>query len=169
MNRKSCWRSIVVGMCVTSLLVPPGMQAADGPAEPVAIRDVALDSDGDLRGTLVTADGKPDADKPVVLLKGSEVVGLAKTKSDGKFAIRQVRPGLYELAPAKSTGLYRVWTARTAPPAAQSAALLVQGDTIIRGQNWSPIRRALILGGVIISSGVIGGVIGYNIKDDSAS
>jgi hypothetical protein len=31
------------------------------------------------------------------------------------------------------------------------------------------VRRAMILGGVIVTSGVIGGVIGYNVKDDDAS
>ena len=52
---------------------------------------------------------------------------------------------------------------------AHHQALMVESSQIVRGQEMPPVRRALILGGVIVTSGVLGGVIGYNIQDDSAS
>ena len=167
-NRGIQWTLTLV--CMVSVVLPPGIQAADKTSSLVAVRDVALAADGTLRGSLLAADGKPQANADVILCKGREVVGTAKTRVDGSFAMPQVRPGLYELASAQSVNLYRVWTARTAPPAAQATALLVQDTAIVRGQEqWSPVRRAMILGGVIVTSGVLGGVIGYNIKDDDAS
>jgi hypothetical protein len=159
------FRTVVLAILIGSMLLPPGIQARE-PAPQVVVRDVSLDEHGQLHGSLMTTDGKPRANSEVVLRKGAEIVGSAKTQADGSFLIRQVRPGLYELSASQCTHFYRVWTARAAPPTAQNAALLVQGNTVVRGQEWSPIRRGLILGGVIVTSGVIGGVIGYNINDD---
>jgi hypothetical protein len=163
-------RCIVVGSCIASLLIPPGVHAAE-PVNLVAVRDVALAADGSLRGALLNLEGKPQPHSDVLLRKGTEIVAAAKTNADGRFTIQQVRPGVYELAASRSANLYRVWSARMAPPAAQSNAVLIQTNPVVRGQEeWSPVRRAVILGGVIVTSGVIGGVIGYNIKDeDSAS
>lgn len=170
MYQKSWMRWIVTGMLVGNLFMSPGIRGAEKTKSLVAVRDVSLDPEGSLRGTLLTADGKPQANADVVLRKGTEVVGAAKTQIDGSFALRQVRPGLYELVSARSANLFRVWNSRGAPPSAHATATVVQGDMIVRGQEeWSPVRRAVILGGVIVTSGVLGGVIGYNIKDDDSA
>lgn len=170
MKRKtSWWRSLLIGACIGCVALPPEIRAADGTATTAPVRDVALGADGTLRGTLLSPEGKPEPQQRIVLLKGVTVVAMSETQADGSFMMRPGRPGLYEVATSKASQLYRVWDARTAPPAAQQSAMVVQGTEIVRGQNWSAIRRALILSGVIITSGVIGGVIGYNIKDDSAS
>jgi hypothetical protein len=169
MNRKSWSRWIVVCWCIGSVTFPQMGRTADVLPPQGLVRDVALDSQGALRGSLVSRDGKPQANSEVVLRNGREVLGTAKTQPDGSFAIKQVRPGLYEVATAKSSNVYRVWSARTAPPAAKPNAMLVEENVVVRGQEWSPVRRAVILGGVIITSGVIGGVIGYNIKDDDSA
>jgi len=169
-NRKPWMRWIVTGTLVASLLVPPGVRGAEKATSMVAVRDVALGNDGALRGTLLNVEGKPQPNAEVVLRKGNEIVGSAKTQIDGSFALGQVRPGLYEIASAGSANLFRVWSQRTAPPSAQASAMLVQDTRVVRGQEtWSPVRRAVILGGVIVTSGVIGGVIGYNIKDDDSA
>lgn len=117
----------------------------------------------------MSADGQPQVGSDVVLMKGLEIAGVTKTQADGSFAINSVTPGVYELVSEKSTSVYRVWTPRMAPPAAKDAALLVESNTIVRGQEWSPLRRVLILSGIIGASGVIGGVIGYNLKDDDSA
>lgn len=135
---------------------------------PLVVRDVALDSTGVLRGTLTNSAGQPQKATELTVWQSGEVLKTVKSQDDGKFVIRDLRPGLYEINTARSLGLYRVWPARSAPPAAQPAALIVEGDTVIRAQQMGAWRRALILSGVIITSGVIGGVIGYNIKDDAS-
>ena len=170
MYKKSWKHWIVTGLLIGNLFVPPAIRGAEKAKSMVAVRDVSLAEDGSLRGLLLASDGKPQANADVVLQKGPEVVGVAKTQIDGSFVMRQVRPGLYELVSARSVNLFRVWNSRSAPPAALATATLIQGDLIVRGQEeWSPARRALILGGVIVTSGVIGGVIGYNVKDDDSA
>lgn len=166
MNDKLWTRWIVVCWCICTLAMPQRGQAADPAPVRSVIRDVALDGDGSLRGSLMNREGKPQANSDILLVKGNEIVTAAKTRDDGSFAIKLVRPGVYEIASANASSVYRVWNARSAPPAAQSTAMLVESNTIVRGQEWSPMRRALILSGVIITSGVIGGVIGYNIKEE---
>lgn len=170
MDNKPWLQWMVTVVCIGTVVSPPNLRAAERVTNLVAVRDVALSTDGSLRGSLLSVDGKPQANVDVYLCKGNQVVGQAKTQVDGSFVIRQVLPGVYELASARSANLYRVWSTGSAPPAAQQTALLVQQNTIVRGQGeWPPMRRALILGGVIITSGVLGGVIGYNIKDDDSA
>ena len=168
MDQRLWTRWIVVCWCIGSLVIPQSTRAADPLPARSAVRDISLDTQGSLRGTLVNTEGKPQGERDVVLLRGNEVLGTAKTQADGTFAIKQVRSGTYELASAKAVNLVRVWQARSAPPSAQPTAMIVEGP-VVRGQEWSPLRRALILSGVVITSGVIGGVIGYNIQDDDAS
>jgi hypothetical protein len=151
MNRKtSWWRTLLIGTCIGCIALPPEIRAADGAATTAPVRDVALGADGSLRGTLLSPEGNPEAQQRVALLKGITVVAMSETQADGTFIMRPVRPGLYEVATAKASRLYRVWDARSAPPAAQPLALVVQGTEIVRGQDWSPIRISLILSGVII-------------------
>jgi hypothetical protein len=135
----------------------------------VTARDVVLDDQGLLHGTLTNAQGHPQAATELVIRRGGNLLTTIKSQTDGRFVVRDLRPGLYEINTDRSYGLFRVWTPQSAPPVAQPAALIVQRTSVIRAQEWNAWRRALILGGVIITSGVIGGVIGYNIKEDDAS
>jgi hypothetical protein len=170
MRKASYFRSIVSVVVMASTLFSTGLPAAEGRISLPAVRDVALRPDGSLRGTVMTAEGKPQANADVVLRKGTEVVASTKTHIDGSFTLKHVRPGVYELATAGSASLYRVWTTPAAPPAALASASVVEAGMVVRGQEeWSPVRRGLILGGIIVTSGVIGGVIGYNIKDDDSA
>ena len=134
----------------------------------VKVRDIVLDDEGVLHGTLTNGQGQPQQTTEVAVRHGGKTLVTAKCDADGRFAVRDLRPGLYEINTARSYGVFRVWAPRSAPPAATSAALIVERNTVIRAQEWNAWRRALILAGVIITSGVIGGVIGYNIKDDAS-
>lgn len=175
MMRKPRTTKILACWCVLSVLGSSISPAAEGPPAELqrsqpAVRDVALTAEGTLRGTLLTPNGKPHANATVVLRRGTEIHGAAQTQADGSFTMRQIRPGLYEIASERSSQAYRVWAARVAPPSAQTQAMVVEDSLIARGQqDWSPVRRALILSGVIVTSGVIGGVIGYNVKDDNSA
>lgn len=173
MKFKSSFRWSVVLAVVFATTLPPCAYADEGVSRDVIlsrvnVRDVSLDTDGAWRGVVTGADGQPAKATEVVVLQGSKTIGLTRTENDGRFVFRDIRPGVYEIATPRSVAVYRVWNAGTAPPAAQNVSLLVEGDTVIRAQEWAVWRRVLILGGVIATSGVIGGVIGYNIKDDAS-
>lgn len=169
MNSTHRWHRSLIWCCLWSCLVPARLPAADVPPT-VVVRDVALTSAGELHGVLVTKEGRPRAAAQVNLCQGTGICASGTTDAKGGFVLRGVKPGVYQLATGEAAALYRVWTAPTAPPAAKPNALLVEGQSVTRGQlDWSPGRRALILSGIIITSGVIGGVIGYNIKDDDSA
>ena len=118
---------------------------------------------------VTNAAGQPIANRAVTLSRGQEVVASAMTQKDGTFVMKDIRPGVYELATERVASPCRIWAKPAAPPIAHHQALMVESSQIVRGQEMPPVRRALILGGVRVTSGVLGGVIGYNIQDDSAS
>jgi hypothetical protein len=132
------------------------------------IQDVSLDRQGTLQGQLVDANGKPVAAASVSLRQNGQVAGRAATDRTGQFTFANTRTGVYEIAAAGTNGVYRVWTAEAAPPAANGKVLLVDKGDVVRGQE-NNARRLLLCTGLILGAGVIGGVIGYNIKDDDAS
>ena len=67
-----------------------------------------------------------------VLDQGRPIVST-QTGADGRFAITGVKAGVYEVATSNGVTVCRLWAPRTAPPAAQSDALVVHGDTVVRG------------------------------------
>lgn len=174
MNRKpiSHWALVFVASWATALpqLGYTTETAIESHASLPALtmRDVELDTAGDLHGTLTSAEGQPLKATELIVRQNGEVLSKAQSQVDGRFVIHGLRPGLYELNTTRFAGLFRVWAPRSAPPSAQTNFLVVEGETVIRAQQWNAWRRALILSGVIITSGVIGGVIGYNIKDDAS-
>jgi hypothetical protein len=130
-----------------------------------SVHDVSLDAQGNLNGKLVDANGRPQAAAVVVLKQNGQVAAQSKTDESGQFAVAGVRAGLYEISAAQGSGAYRVWAHRSAPPSATASVLLVNQTDVLRGQSggWGHI---MLVTGLIITAGVIGGVIGYNMKDD---
>lgn len=171
MTRQRICRWIFVVVAAWSIILSPLASATEpstGMVKAPAVLDVRLDADGSLRGHVTSESGQPLPAAKVSLLQSGQVVAATSTQDKGQFVVPAVRPGLYELNSARASTTLRVWSHRSAPPAARTAALLVDGPVVVRGQQWSPAQRALILGGVIITSGVIGGVIGYTIGDDAS-
>lgn len=173
MRRKFAFRWLVIAATVIATGMPPSIFATDAiprdaGAERLPIRDVVLDAQGSLRGAVNSENGRPVNATEVAAYHGSKLVAVTQTNAKGEFAFNQVRPGVYEIATPRSVAVMRVWNAGTEPPSAQPRTLLVEGKSVVRAQEWAVWRRVLILGGVIATSGVVGGVIGYNIKDDAS-
>jgi hypothetical protein len=169
---------LIVVMSVTLGLPPCGI-AADRPAAVAkprmvtisdsVVHDVSLTDRGLLRGAVVDQTGQHVANVMLNVRQGERIVARVQVGTSGQFAISDLRPGVYELTTAQGGSIYRVWAAGTGPPVAKEFVMVPNGQHVVRGQLGST-RRALILGGVIITSGVIGGVIGYNVRDfDPAS
>lgn len=135
------------------------------PSQVAPVRDVALNARGNLQGKVVDSSGKPLAANRVLLKQQGRVASQVATDAAGKFTVPGVRPGLYEIATDNHSGVYRVWSHQSAPPAAIDAVLLTDDEDIIRGQrrDWGHI---MLVTGLVIAAGVLGGVIGYNLKDD---
>jgi hypothetical protein len=115
------------------------------------VLDVALDNGGVLRGQVVDPQGRPLPAVPVYVRQQQQQVGTAVTDSNGYFALAGLRGGIYQVDVAHSHATWRLWTARTAPPSAQRAAMMVAGGNILRGQFGAGryFWPAVILTGII--------------------
>ena len=168
MNVLAILRNSLVAAATLGLLVPVEAFAGN-PVKRAEIGDVQLAAGGTLQGTLMTAAGRPDAERTVHLIANNEVVAGANTNADGRFSFRGIRPGVYSVRAGDSHATYRLWSIDAAPPAAQPELLLVTDEQqVVRGGGrfGGGKGNMLLVAGLIAAAGVIGGVIGYNIRDD---
>jgi hypothetical protein len=131
MNRN--WFDIVTAaVACTGMTLPTSGMAAT----PVtAGNDIALREGGVLVGQVVNPQGVAQANTPVSIRFANHEVVRTTTDKNGIFAAKGLRGGQYELATTEGISACRLWAADTAPPAARSAALLVSGNQVIRGQG----------------------------------
>jgi len=94
---------------------------------------VALRPGGVLQGQVVDPQGVPAAGTRVVLAREGKPLATTQTDDQGRFGFSGLKGGLYQLATAQNGGMYRLWATGTAPPAARADALLVSGDSVVRG------------------------------------
>lgn len=131
-------RKLMGGMFVAlasfGVILPQAAQAAVTPrASASAVRDVALRDGGRLTGQVLDAAGTPVADTAVAVVDRGQVLASARTNADGRFAITGVKAGVCEVATTSGVTVCRLWAPRTAPPSAQQDALVIHGDTVVRG------------------------------------
>ena len=134
------------------------------------VRDVELGADGTLIGQVVDAQGNPIAGEAVSLMQGGRVVVNAKTSEAGYYTIQGLRGGLYHVSTKDSGQVCRLWTHKTAPPAAITQLLLVDGKQIQRGQR--PIGDIItnpLLVGLVIAAAVAIPLAVANADDDDPS
>jgi len=175
------FRTIAVVLATTGLCWPqvataaqPPFVGAGGSNPALFVQDVELGSDGELDIQVVDSQGKPFAGTPLIIrqaaaspaVKTPRAVRHEVSGKDGQIVVPRLTPGLYEITSGSLGGIYRLWAPRTAPPKASNGILLINAGGVVRGAGggW---QKATLVGGVIITSGVVGGVIGYNLKDAS--
>lgn len=137
---------------------------------PAGISDIALQENGQLKGRVLDTQGAPVLGVPVAVAQQGRVIAVTKTDNAGRFAIAGLKGGVFEVVTTQGGGAYRLWAPRTAPPAAQTNALIINGDTTVRanlGGN-GPLGWAMnpwVLGGVVAAAITIPLVL----DDDDAS
>ena len=112
--------------------------AASGASQSPTISDVSLGEGGILTGQVLTGQGDPLPQSTVIVRGiGTEAV---TTISDpqGRFAIRGLKGGTYEVVSGGGYGVFRLWTPNASPPSASKQVLIVAGGSIARGQNCCP-------------------------------
>ena len=145
-RNKHLWIVMTVGTVAT--LVPLLGHAEARTTKPTSMfRDVSLHEDGTLDGVFVDRKGAPIRGAKVVLRQQSKLIAVTMTNNQGRFQIRQLRGGVYEIAANQGVATFRLWTAKTAPPAARSGAVLVANHigpkspsamALVRGQDGAP-------------------------------
>ncbi len=133
MKSAGIFRGMVMGLAALGVCLS-GVALAASPAANPVVHDVALVGAGDLMGQLIDAQGVPKAGMNVNLLLEQRLLGTATTDSQGNFAFRGVRGGVYQLATANNASVYRLWAPGTEPKGTSAKAQLIMGDTVVRGQ-----------------------------------
>jgi hypothetical protein len=137
-------------------------------ASSAEIRDVALQAGGALRGQVVDAQGNPCAQVAVRVVRVSDQAPLTVVQTDaqGRFAVNGLTGGVYRVETPAGAAIYRLWAPNTAPPSATTSALLVHGDSMVRG-NLGGIGW---FGWTLIGLGVAAAIaIPLILDDDDAS
>ena len=155
MKGKRLFRKQVIAIICIGLILPQAVMAAPVPPK-VQITDVALAQGGMLVGQIVDQQGLGKADTQVVVLQQGRQPVRALTDRAGNFRVAGLSGGTAQVVTEGGQGVYRLWTANAAPPAAHSRALVVANGDVVRGQigcgqgglgQW--ILPALAAGGII--------------------
>ncbi len=129
---------LATAIACLGMIVPPSAFAGNPfagnstLASPVA--DVALGAGGQFTGKVVNAQGAPVSATTVSLRQEGQEVANTTTDEQGRFGVQGLRGGQYQVVTENGSVVYRLWAPQTAPPAANSSALIVTGTEIMNGQ-----------------------------------
>ena len=105
---------------------------------------------------LVYLDSAASSQKPVQVLDAMDRFQ--------RCSYANVHRGVYQIATSGSNGIYRLWAAQTAPPAAQAKLLVVNDGQIALGQcchdgcggccgsGWGLLGNPWVLGGIVAAA-----------------
>lgn len=178
MNVIQSSRHAIVSLASLGLLIPQVAFAAPpnstrptdpplalGASQAGLVLDVALDDGGVLRGQVVDPQGRPLPGISVYVRQQQRQVATALTDSNGNFELGGLQGGIYQVEAAQSHATCRLWAARTAPPAAQRAAMIVAAGNTVRGQ----IDARRYFWPALIVTGVVGAAIAIPIAVNNSN
>jgi hypothetical protein len=146
--------TVAAAVACMGMMLPP---AALAEAPVAGNNDIALRHGGVLVGQVVDQQGVAKAGTPVSIHYGKQEVARTTTDANGVFAAKGLRGGQYELLTLDGVSVCRLWAPDTAPPTARSAALVVSGNDVVRGQymgSWIDWMKAhpYITAGVVATA-----------------
>lgn len=151
-NRLLKW-SVIVAVGSGLLLATSPRAAAEQPA--TTIRDVSLGEAGTLVGVVIDAQGVPSSGIVVECRRSDRVVARAKTDRLGRFQLRGLTGGVYQVTAGGGGNVFRLWRAGTSPPSAKAGVLIVCPSDFLRGQ-YTPgalfSSNGLLVTGLIIAT-----------------
>jgi hypothetical protein len=141
-------RGLVVCLATLGLCLPEVAFAAAPQLPPVV--DVAMADGGVLHGQVVDLQGTGVSGVPISVKDKEKDVASATTTADGRFAVQGLRGGVYHVAAGQGQGqgIFRVWTAKAAPPSAQK-------DAIVYTQNGGGGGMKMFLTNPIVIAGIV--------------
>ena len=135
-----------VGDVTQAPVTIPQTDQSDNGAVTDKIVDVSLGYDGALRGQLLDGNGQAVAGTTIALVQLNRVTAITRTDKAGRYAFENVRSGSYLLQSPSASRMCRVWTTNTAPPNAIPQALLVEGQSVVRGNVMAFLGNPWVLG-----------------------
>jgi hypothetical protein len=155
-------RSVVLSLATVGMCLPQVTLAAT-PAPTPAIVDVALSDGGMLRGQVVDLQGSGVPGVTVFVRTQGQNVATTTTAADGKFVVLGLKGGVYQVATGRGQGVYRLWSAGTAPPVALTGAVVytqgsvVDSNSVVYTQNGGAGAGGLktLLANPIVIAGIV--------------
>lgn len=145
-------RSAAVVLAAVGLCLPQIAFAAT-PASTPAVVDIALADGGVLQGQVVDLQGAGVTGVPVTVKTKDRDVAVTTTEAHGKFAVQGLHGGVYQVAAGQGHGVYRLWSAGTAPPAAQQGAIVyTQNGAAPRGTLKMLLTNPIVIAGVVATA-----------------
>ena len=136
MKRAAFIQHVIAFLAVAGLCFPQIALAAPTPTNPApAVADVRLHDGGIVHGRVVSSENAAMADTAVSLRSGEQILAIGRTDRNGYFAFTGVSNGVFQMETPGGRQTVRLWTAGTAPPAAQPYARIVY---TVRGQCCEP-------------------------------
>jgi len=145
MNCVKCFRVAVWVVTVMSLMLGNHIALAAGPpktatVQPVTqVADVELGEGGSLSGIVVDGRGLPLANATVAIGNDRQLIATTRSDKDGIFRVSALKGGMYRVHVKDGTGVFRLWTANTAPPTAHRSVMVVSDKEIFAAQS-APLK-----------------------------
>lgn len=184
MTSVSHYQIVTTLLAAIGLCIPAPLLAAEPSPQLPQVVDVKLLEGGVLLGQVVDLQGIAAQEAPVAILANNQVLATSQTRSDGYFAFRNLRGGVYQLTTTDGQGVYRLWAPGSAPPSAQDGALLVAGSNTVRGQTYitngffprltgGPVgfwlSHPLVIGGLVATAVAVPVILHNRDKDSPVS
>lgn len=139
----------------TMMLVPAlPLQAAPQAAQQVRTGTDLILVKGELKGKLLSANGKPVEGALVTVSKGGQEVARTATKTDGTYTVKGLTGGTHTVIMADGKFPVRLWSQDAAPAAAKSQLNVTQ--TAVRGQlldcDGNPIIGNVVVAAVAVTA-----------------
>lgn len=136
----------MAGLCM------PQIAFAVEPVAQPAVADVALADGGTLHGQVLDSQGGGVAGVPVSLRTQDRDVAATATANDGHFAVSNLRGGVYQVAAGQGHGIYRLWTAGTAPPSARNGAIVYTQNGNGGGGLKMFLSNPIVIAGIVATA-----------------
>jgi len=146
-------RGTFLALATAGMVMPSAIYAAEpAPAPTPAVVDIALSDGGMLQGQLVDLQGANVSGVPVSVKTQDRDIATTTTTADGRFAVKGLRGGVYQVAAGQGHGIYRVWSAGTAPPAAQNGAIVYTQGGMGGGSLKTLLSNPIVIAGVVATA-----------------
>lgn len=154
-------KGAILGLaCGGALLAPTAanagvFQKSKQTANKPAVEDVALSEGGTLSGSILNEQGIGNDGALVIISDGKGEVARTIADKQGKFTVKNLRGGTYQVSSAQTTKLVRAWAPNTAPPVARDAVVMVNKEQVVRGQLGAGLgMSAAATGAGVAATGV---------------
>ena len=157
MKTSKIFRVAVVAMTCLGVCFPHQSFAREavvvnGIAVSQTVEDLSLQGET-LVGGLVDQNGKGVEDAPVLIAQNGKTLLKLRTDSEGRFAAKGIRPGVYQVVSHGAAGNYRVWSADQAPATAKRGVIHQVDPQIARGHSHSMLTN--LLSNPLVIAGII--------------